>query len=157
MTPWQKDGFCKTARHLLFQNFCQPLSVNVATIRAVITIRLLVCRSNNCRTITAYSPLCLLFLFKGTVLWCGFSSTFKCLHGKSLATRWKCWFCCLPLFKYSLYKSLETVLLSVQIAGWSSSGKGLSIPTSQPNRRVVQLWHRLSQYTLHTGHIWSGE
>lgn len=43
--------------------FYQPLSVNIATIIAVITIHVLVCRSNNCRTITGlqFPPL---FFFK---------------------------------------------------------------------------------------------
>lgn len=49
---------------------------------------------------------------------------------------------------------LWTLLKEVQVAGWSSSGKGLSIPTSQQNGRAVQLWHHIFRYALHACCVW---
>lgn len=76
--------------------------MNIATIITVITIQVLACRSNNFNLHYCYTaslpppPLLPLFCFKRAVLWCSFSSIFKCWHVKPLVIWWKHFLILLP-------------------------------------------------------------
>lgn len=73
--------------------------MNIATTITGITIQVLACRSN-CNLHYCYTTSLLSFppfsLSKRSVLWCSFSSTFKCWHVKPLATWWNHFLVLLP-------------------------------------------------------------
>lgn len=131
---------------LLLYSCYKLLPVNTVTITAAITTHPLLCRSSNHTTVTALQAS--LFLFQEPCCDVAFGpSSHVCM-----SNLWQPGEKTIPSSR-----SIEVISLSLQIAGWSSSGKGLSSPTGQQNRRVVQLWHHISKCTLHSCHIWWGE